>query len=243
MIRQFVKCIKKSYHKCLGIIYPQTCCFCGEISKNPICSKCFLEISYVKEPRCKKCGKPIRYIEQELCHDCDKNNFAFEQGKSIWIHEGKVKWSIYQFKFHNKRIYGEFYAKEFVRLHGKWIRENEIDLIIPVPLHAKRRRQRGYNQAEIIATYLGEAMGIKVDSKAIVRVKATEHQKVLDNQERRKNLRQAFCVTKNLSEFKNLLIVDDIYTTGSTINEIANTIKLKFACKVWFLTISIGQGF
>ena len=86
-------------------------------------------------------------------------------------------------------------------------------------------------------------MGIKVDSKAILRVKATEHQKVLDNQERRKNLRQAFCVTKDLSEFKNLLIVDDIYTTGSTINEIANTIRLKFACKVWFLTISIGQGF
>ena len=110
-------------------------------------------------------------------------------------------------------------------------------------MHTKRKRKRGYNQAEIIAKHLGKALGIKVDSKAVVRVKETTHQKTLNDQERRENLKQAFCVTKDLSEFKNLLIVDDIYTTGSTINEIANTIRLKFACKVWFLTISIGQGF
>lgn len=243
IVRQFIKFIKKIHKNCLGIIYPQTCCFCGKVSRHPICSNCFTQISYIKEPRCKKCGKPIRYHEQELCYDCNKREFAFEQGKNIWIHEGKVKWSIYQFKFHNKRIYGEFYAKEFVRLYGRWIRENEIDLIVPVPLHTKRKRKRGYNQAEIIAKHLGKALGIKVDSKAVVRVKETTHQKTLNDQERRENLKQAFCVTKDLSEFKNLLIVDDIYTTGSTINEIANTIRLKFACKVWFLTISIGQGF
>ncbi len=227
----------------MGILYPQTCCFCGKISKIPICASCLNEIVYIKEPRCKKCGKPIRYDEKELCDDCQGQNFSYEQGKSIWLHKGKVKWSIYQFKYYNRRIYGEVYARELFRLYGKWMIENNIDLIIPVPLHTKRRRVRGYNQSEVIAEHLGELTGIRVDKKTLVRKKYTDPQKMLGNKERKHNLQNAFQVNKDLSDFTNILIVDDIYTTGSTIDEIAKTIRSNFSCKVWFLTISIGQGF
>ena len=201
------------------------------------------KVEYVEEPRCKKCGKPVRYQEQEFCYDCQKRNFAFEQGKSVWIHQGAVKWSIYQYKYHDKRIFGKFYAQEMIRLYGSWIKENQIDLIVPVPLHRKRKRMRGYNQAEILADYLSEMTGIPVEKNMLLRHKYTEPQKQLGNKERKKNLKNSFSLEKEVISAKNILIVDDIYTTGSTIDEIANTIRVKFTSKVWFLTISIGQGF
>lgn len=235
--------IKRIFKKCLGILYPQTCCFCGKVSKKNICEDCVGKIQYIEEPRCKRCGKPVRYERQEYCYDCQGKEFFFEQGKNVWMHTGVVKQSIYQFKYRNRRIYGEFYAKEMYRLFGTWIRENGIDLIIPVPLHAKRRKERGYNQAEILAECLGGLTGIRVEKAAVIRRKYTSPQKRLDNKERRKNLHNAFAVVKDLNSFKNILIVDDIYTTGSTINEVAKTITLNFTSKVWFLTISIGQGF
>ena len=227
----------------MGMLYPQTCYFCGKLSETEICRECRPKLTYIGEPRCKKCGKPIHSQEQEYCHDCRKKRFAYEQGKSIWLHDERVRWSVYQFKYHNRRIFGEFYAKEMYRLYGKWLRENHIDVIIPVPLHPRRRRLRGFNQAEVIAKELGKLTGIRVDGKAIVRSKYTDPQKKLGHRERSDNLKHVFEVRGDLSYAKNILIVDDIYTTGSTIHEIARTIRVNFTSKVWFLTISIGQGF
>ncbi len=233
----------KFLEKCLEMLYPQTCCFCGKISKEPICNLCRKEILYLTEPRCKKCGKPITAEEKEYCFDCNQRQAAFEQGKNLWIHQGKVKWSIYQFKYHNRRIYGKFYAREMYRLYGNWIRMSKIDLIIPVPLHKKRRRKRGYNQAEIVAKELGKLTGIPVDTTSLVRKKYTAPQKGLNHNDRKKNLKDAFEMRKHWAGFKHILVIDDIYTTGNTINEIAKVIKNEENLKVWFLTISIGQGF
>lgn len=228
---------------CLGILYPQTCCFCGKVSRKPICKACEGKITYIKEPRCKKCGKPVRYPEQEYCMDCGRERKNFEQGRSLWIHKGLVPWSIYQFKYHNKRIYGEFYAKELYRLYGRKIKEWEIDVIVPVPLHPKKRRIRGYNQAEILAKELGKLSGIPVETKWISRVRYTEPQKKLDNKERKKNLRDAFYVDGDRKIYSRVLLIDDIYTTGSTIDTIAKQLLEKCNKKTWFFTISIGQDF
>ena len=227
----------------MELLYPKTCCFCGKISVQEICDSCKEKVSYIKEPRCKKCGKPIRYEEQEYCHDCQKQSFHYMQGRSLWIHKGAVPWSIYQFKYHNRRIYGKFYAKELYRVYGESIDEWGIDLIVPVPLHWRRRRKRGYNQAEIVARYLGELTGIPVDKHLVIRKKYTEPQKTLNNKERVKNLKHVFDVRKMTVREKNILLIDDIYTTGSTIDAISKVLLEKGHNKVWFLTISIGQDF
>ena len=229
--------------KCLGVLYPQTCCFCGKVCKTTICTECEEHIQYIQEPICKKCGKPIRYEEKEYCGDCKDAKFYYEQGRSIWIHTGKVRWSIYQFKYHNRRIYGKFYAQELFRLYDEWIRRNEINVIIPIPLHRRRHRKRGYNQAEILARELGKLTHIPVNAKAVVRVRNTKPQKQLSDRERRKNLKDAFRITKHWNREKNVLLIDDIYTTGNTIDSVAKLLREKGANKVWFLTISIGQGF
>ena len=239
--------IQKIGKMCLGLVYPQTCHFCRKVCEEPICKECREKVVYIREPRCKKCGKPVRYKEQEFCLDCSKKNFHYEEGRSLWIHKGAVPWSIYQFKYHNKRIYGEFYARELYRLYGKQIREWNIDVIVPVPLHPKRKRMRGYNQAEILAKELGKLAGLPVECRWIVRKKDTNPQKKLDNRERRKNMMDAFTVNRDASlrmgQYKHVLIIDDIYTTGSTIDTIAKQLLEKCNKKSWFFTISIGQDF
>jgi len=228
---------------CLGILYPQTCYFCGKVNREKICNECADKVEYIKEPSCKKCGKPIRYHESEYCHDCTERQFYYEQGKSVWLHKGPVRWSVYQYKYHNRRIHGEFYAEELFRLYGDELKAWDIDVIIPIPLHKKKRRKRGYNQAEILAKHLGKLSGIRVDTKAVVRVKNTKPQKELSDKERRKNLEKAFQVTKYWKREKHVLLIDDIYTTGNKIDAVSKVLKEKGAEKVMFFTISIGQGF
>ncbi len=129
------------------------------------------------------------------------------------------------------------------RLYGSLIKAWNINVIIPVPLHKKRRRQRGYNQAEIIARHLGKICEVTVNEKAVKRVKHTKAMKELNDKERKHNLKNAFQVTKYWQQEKNVLLIDDIYTTGSTINSISELLKEEGAEKVMFFTISIGQGF
>lgn len=225
------------------MLYPQTCCFCGKVSETPICRMCAKEITYIEEPRCKKCGKPVAKEEQEYCYDCGHATVLFEQGKNLWLHKGKVKQSIYQFKYHNRRIYGVFYARELYRLYGEKITEWNIHRILPVPISKKRRRKRGYNQSEIIAKELGRLCNLPVDTTSVIRKKETSPQKELGQKERKKNLENAFVLKASWKSCQNILIIDDIYTTGNTIQSLARAIKENGNHKIWFFTISIGQGF
>ena len=208
-----------------------------------MCGECAKKVEYIAEPRCKKCGKPIRYEEEEYCYDCKKKEFHYEQGRNLWLHKYPVNQSIYQFKYYNRRVYGEFYAKELYRLYGHLMKEWNIDAIVPVPLHGKRKRRRGYNQAAVIAKHLGKLSGIFVDENSVVRVKDTKPQKQFNDKQRRKNLKQAFRVSRRWKKWNVVLLVDDIYTTGSTIDAVAGVLKKAGTQKVFFFTISIGQGF
>ena len=233
----------KIYDMSLRVLYPQTCYFCGKLSGIPMCKECEKKIVYIREPRCKTCGKPIRYEEKEYCEDCTKRKFHYEQGRSLWLHKGPVAWSVYQFKYHNRRVYGEFYAQELWRLYEKWIKEKGIDLIVPVPLHWRRRKNRGYNQAEIVARFLSKYSGIPINSRVVKRIRYTKRQKNLNDKERKQNLNGAFKIKESWKPVTKLLLIDDIYTTGNTIDEIAKNLKAKGVQKVYFLAISIGQGF
>ncbi len=195
----------------------------------------------IEEPRCKKCGKPIRQKEAEFCYDCEREDLCYEQGRSLWIHKMPVSSSIYAFKYKNRRVYGEVYGREMAKTFRKIIRLWEIDVIVPVPLHRKKQKKRGYNQAEILAKEIGFRVGIPVDTTLIKRKKNTVPQKEFTRKERKKNLKNAFEVTGKV-EGKRVLIIDDIYTTGSTIDSISILLKKAGAEKTYFLTISIGQG-
>lgn len=197
----------------------------------------------VRQPRCMQCGKPVRYEEQEYCHDCSHTHHYYDRGVSLWLHKEPVSTSIYQFKYHNQRALGRYYAEEIAAHYGKLIRTWNPELLIPVPLHSKRRRKRGYNQAQILAEELEKLLGIPADHRSVRRVRYTDAQKTLDKRKRRENLNNAFAVEKSFEKVKNVVLVDDIYTTGSTMDAVAKVLKESGVEKVYFLTISIGQGY
>ena len=126
--------------------------------------------------------------------------------------------------------------------YGYYLREKKVELIVPVPLHRKKMRIRGYNQAALLAEVLGEITGISVDEDILVRVKNTKPLKQLNDKERRRSIRGAFSVRKSVWA-KTIVLIDDIYTTGSTLDEAARVLLKAGAEKVYFLTISIGQGY
>lgn len=226
-------------------LWPEVCPFCGCASSRGICPACqeALELLRVREPRCMQCGKPIRHAEQEYCHDCMHTRHHYDRGLSLWLHREPVRRSIYQFKYHNQRRYGILYTEELIRCYGHMIKRWNPDLIIPIPLHKKRRKKRGYNQAAIISRELGKRLRIPVDDGILIRRIATSPQKGLGHSERKKNVRNAFMMKKEVRRGITVLLVDDIYTTGNTIDAAAEVLKAGGIEKVYFLTISIGQGY
>ncbi|MCI9613647.1 MAG: ComF family protein [Dorea sp.] len=226
-------------------LWPEICPFCGRVSSQGICTRCRgkLESIRIREPRCMKCSKPLGHEEQEYCYDCMRMKHWYTEGYGLWLHKDPVSTSIYQFKYHDQRRFGICFAEELVCYYGHTIMGWKPDLIIPIPLHKKRRRKRGYNQAEILSRRIGEILRIPVDHKSLVRRVHTDPQKKLGHQERKKNLKHAFSVRRSFSPVDTVLLIDDIYTTGSTIDAAARVLKEKGVEKVYFLTISIGQGY
>ena len=227
------------------LLWPEICPFCGKVSREGVCLACEKNISklLVRGPRCMKCGKPVRAEEQEFCYDCTHTEHYFDKGYSLWLHRPPISTSIYQFKYHNQRAFARIYAEKIIIYYGKQLKELQIDCIIPVPLHSKRRRKRAYNQAGLLAKEIGVFLKIPVESRLVKRVRYTDPQKKLDSHLRKSNLKNAFRVCGNVEGIRTVMIVDDIYTTGNTIDEIARILKEKGVGNVIFLTISIGQGY
>lgn len=232
------------------LLFPRRCPICDEAIFSSVfmktelcCSKCKSIPEYVQEPVCKKCGKPIENEREEYCYDCQKYPRSFVQGKALWIYKGKIKQSMYRFKYQNRQEYARYYGSEIVRVYGTWIQKNKIEAIIPIPLHRTRKRQRGYNQAELLAIEIGRQMNLPVYPGLLRRVRKTHAQKNLDDIERKNNLKKAFKTPKNNVQLRHILMVDDIYTTGSTMHEAALELKKAGIEYVYCISVCIGRGY
>ncbi len=149
--------------------------------------------------------------------------------------------SIYGFKYNGRQEYAEFYAEEIVKRYGRFIRSVKPDLIVPIPLHKKRYRKRGYNQAELIAAELSKRLGLPTDPHLLMRIKETRPQKNLSESERENNLKRAFKMRKNDVSLKTVVLIDDIYTTGSTIDSAAGCLKKNAVKGVYFIVLSTSS--
>lgn len=208
-----------------------------------ICEPCRLRLHPVTEPLCKKCGKPLSAAETEYCPDCGRKKHLYTRGRAALEYDSLMRESIGRFKYSNRREYANFYVRELLDICGPAVRSWNVDLLIPIPLHKSRRRKRGFNQAELIAKGLGRELGIPVSSNCLLRTRKTSPQKELNDQERKNNLKNAFQVVDYDVKFKKILLIDDIYTTGSTIDAAASVLLESGAEKVYFLSISIGRGY
>ena len=206
----------------VNAVLPPACPMCGKPApfvggiRADICGSCMHNINYVSEPACLKCGKPVKDEETEYCSDCSRQKHVYDQACALYEYSKNVKESIYRFKYYNKQEYAGIYAKQMADRCGRMIRMWSPDVIIPVPIHISKYKERGFNQAGLIAQALGRAMQIPVDEEYLVRIVKTQPMKELSNRERIKNLQNAFQVRGKVVRYRKVLIVDDIYTTGAT---------------------------
>ncbi len=225
----------------LDACYPKRCPFCGDIPPSgDICPVCRTQVTYIEKDFCLKCGKHLTSETDEYCTDCMRHIHAFIQGRSLFCYQEAVKASLYRFKYGNKREYADVYAGEMLRYLGRWIEYIRVQVLIPVPIHSKRRHVRGYNQAEVLALALGRRLGIPVDRKSLLRIRNTVPQKNLDAKARKENLRRAFVCKAEAVRGKRILLVDDIYTTGATVDAAAAALKQAGAENVYVITVASG---
>lgn len=229
----------------LCIFFPRRCPLCDEAMAygQSVCPSCVKKIPYIKEPACKKCGKQLEDERQEYCSGCGRKRHHYMQGKAVFSYYEEMKLSMYRFKYANRREYADFYAKEAAERYGNWLAARGIEVIIPIPMFAGKKRSRGYNQAEVFGICLGRETGIPVEKKVVCRVKNTTPQKELNEKQRKDNLKGAFQVRANIVKYKRVLLVDDIYTTGTTINAVAELLRQAGVAEIYFLSICIGEGY
>ena len=206
------------------------------------CPYCKPQIKPIREPLCKRCGKAIRQETEEYCYDCQQKQHFFQQGRGVYQYEGPMKKAMYRLKYSNRRRYAEVIAKDAMRYHGRWISEIGVEALVPVPVHPNKLRRRGYNQAEVLARAISEQSGIPV-ATLVERVVDTLPQKEMTAENRGKNLKNAFKVVNNGLKYKKVLIIDDIYTTGATVDSIAKILLDRGIVEVYCLYGCIGRGY
>lgn len=227
----------------ISLFYPRRCPVCDEVVPKPgmyICPECKEKLQVIKPPYCQKCGKPLADFKEEYCMDCKKGTHWFTKGAALYRYP-VIRQSIYRIKYEGRREYLDFYADEIVRRFGSMIRMWEPDGIIAVPLHKNRLYKRGYNQAEILAKQIGRKMKIPFYKKLVKRCKDTIAQKGLDILERQNNLKKAFIIEQNVVKLNTIIIVDDIYTTGSTMDAMAQVLKASGVKNIYFITLAVGE--
>lgn len=227
----------------INLIYPPKCPLCKTIigRREKICMECSVLVPRIQTPCCLKCGCEIEDEEVEYCIDCTNKTRSYIKGYPAMNYIGAMRECVAEFKYHSMKCYGDFFADEICKKYGKEIRTLEIDALVPVPVHKQKLKIRGYNQAEVLAKDLGERLDIKVDSSLLIRNINTLPQKKLDDMERENNLKRAFISSDKIVKYKSVMLVDDIYTTGSTIEACSRALMEKGIEKIYYTSICIGR--
>lgn len=227
----------------ISLFFPEKCPFCRSLSKIEegeiagLCPACTEDIQWIKTPFCLRCGRPFpEGSTGDFCSDCLQQKVAFDWGRAAVAYQGVMAKAIQRFKYQGD-----------IRLAGPLSRFwNKMDLkdisfeaIVPVPLHPTRLRKRGFNQALLLGKSLGKTHNKQVLIKTLRRTRNTPPQVQLDHREREKNVRGAFEVRQRQEIMdKHLLLVDDVFTTGATVNECARVLKKSGAKEVYVLTLA-----
>jgi len=233
---------KKILSKILDLFFPRRCTICDNVicGTNGICNICKERVRPLQGPVCMVCGKKLNQ-ENVYCYDCSRKKHEFVRNFSVFEYP-VIKESLYRFKYKGRAEYAAYYAKCAFLLHGKKLMQLQADAILPVPLHPSRYRKRGYNQAEEFARELSRYIHVPVRAQNLKRIKATKALKTMDIPGRQNNLKKAFLFMQNDVKLKTIIVVDDIYTTGSTLDEIARTCKEAGVENIYTLTIAVGNG-
>lgn len=226
------------------LCFPRICAGCGKINAQSAgfwCAGCLDEIPRISPPICPLCGSPFPDApdsSDHLCGECTRSVFHFDGARSAVTHAGIVRDRIHQFKFGRRLEWIPPLVELLQATYETW-GISPPALVVPVPLHLNRLKERGFNQSGLLAGEFARKLGLRVSYDMLVRKKWTEPQTRLNRTQRLKNVRGAFDAPGRES-VRNLriLLIDDVFTTGETLSECARTLKKKGASEVHALTVT-----
>jgi ComF family protein len=234
--------LKKAYYAVLDFLFPSLCRICeGPLDGAKwVCSGCFDRIIEILPPYCHICGLPLPHsfmeTERPVCKDCKQEIRHFKAARSVAVYDGVMRECIHLLKYEGKTALSKPLG---MRLSNLVERDSiEVDLLVPVPLHPKKRRERGFNQAELLSSKIASQLGIPINRKDLVKRKPTPSQTELDRRERITNVKGSFAIRKRDPFFnKRVLLVDDVFTTGATVNECSRVLLEAGAKAVYVVTL------
>ena len=231
----------------LDLVYPRTCVGCLQRVDAPqgyLCHDCIAGNLFITLPFCERCGFPVcgRIDHAYTCNQCVEHPPVFDQACSAVRYEGVLREAIHAFKYQQAVWLQEDLVDFLEALYHAHCGTNTFDAVVPVPLHRRRHRNRGFNQAELLAKSLAKRINTPIILKKLVRIRYTESQTRLSAPARLQNLKGAFAVKEatDLAGIKQVILVDDVMTTGATISECARALKRAGVERVVALTLARG---
>ena len=240
-----MKILRRAADALLSVLFPPHCTLCAAATppRRHLCVTCLEKAAKIETPFCRQCSQPFDgAIDGPFtCSNCEGRHFHFDCAVSRYRTTGVVRELIHRFKYDRclylRESLGEWLAET---LDDERILAHPFDWLVPVPLHAARMREREFNQADVLARLIADAHGERV-LHALRRIRYTTTQTRLDREERMQNLRNAFRVRHSRTvSGSHLILVDDVFTTGSTVDECARVLKESGAASVRVITVARG---
>ena len=228
--------LQKSTQSLLDLLFPPRCTSCKATS-SWLCQDCFNCISFIIPPICNRCGTPIT-ATASACRQCKNNPLQNIDGirSAASFEDNPIRPAIHFLKYRNHKAVAAILATLLAEVYRRY--DLTVDVIVPVPLHASRLQERGYNQSELLAKAMGEILGVPMNTSILQRTRPTRSQMTLGVNERHQNVAGAFaCHNLHLSGQK-ILLIDDVCTTGSTLDACAGALKKSGPVAVWGLTLA-----
>lgn len=232
-------------HDISSVLFPPRCLGCSEIiapaEDRIFCDACAQKVHFITGSSCLICGTtfPDSPARSHLCGKCLEEKPYFSKARAVFLYEDIVLDAIHKFKYKSDIVTGEILASFMADVPFPDMDFADYDILVPVPLHIKRLRERGFNQSLILARIFGAKKNIPVDFSLLKRRKFTLTQTGSTGKERKQNVKGAFAAgNKEKIAGKNILLIDDVYTTGATANECAKTLTRAGARRVGVLTLA-----
>ncbi len=226
-----------------GIFFPSACIVCGKATANAeICPQCVHEFNVIKAPFCIKCGKPFTSDTgiSHICYDCIKDKNKFVMSRAAFEYNGAAAKLIQRFKFGDRVNLSSFFSDELIKLYKTHFSAEGINAILPVPLSIRRLKHRSYNQTQLLAAVLSKKLSLPIYSQVLEKVKETPPQSRLSAEKRHENVKDAYRVTDRVSlKGKRVLLIDDVITTGATVNACTGVLRHAGIKQVYVMAIAM----
>jgi competence protein ComFC len=231
-----------------SVVFPAPCRLCEATlttaSRIPVCQPCLESLRPFPGPACQNCGRPMvsplaAAAAVPLCRNCRLGVYAFDLARSYGAYDEPMRQAIILLKYHAVTPLGGWFAARLAELIEREPAVGAVDVVVPVPLHPVRQRERGYNQAELIARPLAKRLKLPLGPYLLVRTRPRPDKLKLTRQERWRTVRGAYVIREGTQvDRSRILLVDDVFTTGATLDSCARALRAAGAARVVALTVA-----